>query len=98
MQIVLRDGVVVAIHDDGQPLAGLYPGCEIVTAEAATACAPGDPDPRTDEEKAQVYRDRRRLEYPAIVDQLDMIYWDQINGTTWWRDAIATVKAHHPKP
>jgi hypothetical protein len=36
--------------------------------------------------------------YPSIGDQLDMQYWDQVNGTTTWKDAIAAVKAAHPKP
>ena len=37
-------------------------------------------------------------EYPSIGDQLDMQYWDAVNGTTTWKDAIAQVKADNPKP
>jgi len=37
-------------------------------------------------------------EYPSIQDQLDMQYWDAVNGTTTWKDAIAQVKADNPKP
>ena len=40
----------------------------------------------------------RRAAYPPISDQLDMQYWDAKNGTTTWADAIAAVKAAHPKP
>ena len=29
---------------------------------------------------------------------LDMQYWDKVNGTTNWQDAIAKVKADTPKP
>ena len=36
--------------------------------------------------------------YPSIGDQLDMQYWDAVNGTTTWKDAIAQVKADNPKP
>jgi len=36
--------------------------------------------------------------YPSIQDQLDMQYWDKVNGTTTWQDAIAKVKADTPKP
>ena len=36
--------------------------------------------------------------YPSIQDQLDMQYWDAVNGTTTWKDAIAQVKADNPKP
>ena len=43
----------------------------------------------------QYQRDRV---YPSIQDQLDMQYWDQVNGTTTWQDAIAKVKADTPKP
>lgn len=39
----------------------------------------------------------RQNAYPSIVDQLDMMYWDQVNGTTTWKDAIAKVKADTPK-
>jgi len=56
------------------------------------------PDPRTDEEKALVYRDKRRLAYPSIADQLDMIYWDRVNGTTKWQDTVAAIKTQFPKP
>ena len=37
-------------------------------------------------------------QYPSIQDQLDMQYWDAVNGTTTWKDAIAQVKADNPKP
>ena len=35
--------------------------------------------------------------YPSIGDQLDMQYWDQVNGTTKWKEAIAKVKSDNPK-
>ena len=47
---------------------------------------------------AQAYARARAAAYPSIADQLDMQYWDQINGTTIWADTIAAVKAAHPKP
>lgn len=45
----------------------------------------------------QYMRDRASS-YPDIKDQLDMLYWDQINGTTVWKDAIDSVKNQYPKP
>ena len=36
--------------------------------------------------------------YATIEDQLDQQYKDAVNGTTTWKDAIAAVKAAHPKP
>jgi len=44
------------------------------------------------------YQYDRKLAYPSISDQLDMQYWDAINGTTTWKDAIAKVKNDNPKP
>jgi hypothetical protein len=41
---------------------------------------------------------RDRIEnYPSIQDQLDMQYWDSVNGTTTWADKIAEIKSAHPK-
>ena len=40
----------------------------------------------------------RRAAYPSIQEQLDMQYWDSVNGTTTWKDAIEAVKTEHPKP
>ena len=45
-----------------------------------------------------VYRDQRRLQYPALGDQLDMIYHDLVNGTTVWKNTITAIKAANPKP
>jgi len=39
----------------------------------------------------------RKSQYPSIVDQLDMQYWDKVNGTSTWQDAIAKVKSDNPK-
>ena len=44
------------------------------------------------------YRDLRQNAYPNFTEQLDMQYWDQVNGTTTWKDAIAKVKSDYPKP
>ena len=44
------------------------------------------------------YQRDRAVAYPSIQDQLDMQYWDNVNGTTNWKDAIAKVKSDNPKP
>ena len=36
--------------------------------------------------------------YPDIGDQLDMIYHDQVDGTTTFKDAIKAIKDANPKP
>jgi len=43
------------------------------------------------------YQRDRAVAYPSIKDQLDMQYWDKINSTTTWQDAIAKVKSDNPK-
>lgn len=43
------------------------------------------------------YKQLRRNAYPYWGDQLDMIYWDKVNGTTVWVDTIADIKATYPK-
>jgi hypothetical protein len=40
----------------------------------------------------------RRSAYGDIGAELDMIYWDQVNDTTTFKDHVAAVKAAHPKP
>lgn len=42
-------------------------------------------------------RDKRAREYPHIAEQLDMLYWDKINGTNNWQTAIQSVKDKYPK-
>ena len=40
----------------------------------------------------------RAVAYPSIQEQFDMQYWDSVNGTTTWKDAIEAVKTENPKP
>ena len=47
---------------------------------------------------AKQYARDRSTAYPSIQEQLDMQYWDSVNGTTTWKDAIAAVKTENPKP
>lgn len=44
------------------------------------------------------YIESRQKAYGSVQDQLDMQYWDGVNGTTLWADHIAQVKADNPKP
>jgi hypothetical protein len=44
------------------------------------------------------YKTDRQSAYASIQDQLDMMYWDGVNGTTTWKDHIAQVKSDNPKP
>ena len=49
---------------------------------------------QADYDAKQYQRDRV---YPSIGEQLDMQYWDLLNGTTTWKDAVAKVKLDNPK-
>jgi hypothetical protein len=44
------------------------------------------------------YVQARQEAYGSIADQLDMQYWDAVNGTTNWKDHVAQVKSDNPKP
>ena len=44
----------------------------------------------------QYQRDRAKS-YPSIEDQLDLQYWDKINNTNKWEEAINAVKNKYPK-
>ena len=50
------------------------------------------------DEQQNGYKTARQEAYGSVQDQLDMQYWDSVNGTTNWADHIAQVKADNPKP
>ena len=47
---------------------------------------------------ATKYQRDREESFASVGDQLDMQYWDLVNGTTTWKDHVAKVKADNPKP
>jgi hypothetical protein len=74
--------------------------CEIQWHNGTTPISKADIEAKMVEVQAdydakQYQRDRV---YPSIQDQLDMQYWDSVNGTTTWKDAVAKVKSDNPKP
>ena len=48
-------------------------------------------------ERINNIRSQRANNYPTLADQLDMQYWDKINGTNKWQQAINAVKQKYPK-
>ncbi len=48
-------------------------------------------------EASEGHKEDRRKSYPSIQEQLDMQYWDSVNDTTTWKDAVAKVKSDNPK-
>jgi hypothetical protein len=74
--------------------------CEIEWHNGTTPISKADIEAKMVEVQAdydakQYQRDRV---YPSIQEQLDMQYWDSVNGTTTWKDAVAKVKSDNPKP
>ena len=47
-------------------------------------------------EGGKYQRDRAKY-YPTIANQLDMLYWDKINGTNNWQESIKRIKQKYPK-
>jgi len=50
------------------------------------------------EERQNAVRATRRTAYGDLGSQLDMQYWDNVNGTTTWKDHVAAVKTANPIP
>jgi len=49
-------------------------------------------------ERQTAARSARRAAYGDLGSQLDMQYWDNVNGTTTWKDHVAAVKTANPIP
>lgn len=43
------------------------------------------------------YAEKRQKAYPPITEQLDMIYWDNVNNTDFWKTKITEIKKKYPK-
>ena len=85
-----------------QAIYALYP--QVVTIDDGTGAfdAQGnqvtiDMDAVNAWQDPDTYKYQRIAEYPSIQEQMDMQYWDAINGTTTWQDAINAVKTKYPK-
>ena len=75
----------VAVDSNGNPVEINQP---LVDAEVARLQAEYD---------SKAYSRARAEAYAPIADQLDMQYWDSVNGSRTWLDHIEAVKEAHPK-
>lgn len=108
MFLAIRDGIIVEYSEKELPLLkldkttheivdwdGPLPKYDIGEGEKLL-------DPRSEAQKTtsnrQRYKRRRLRAYPSIRKQLDMIYHDQVDGTTLWVDEITRIKELFPKP
>ena len=75
--------------------------CEIEWLDGTTPISKTDIEAKMVEVQAEYdanqYQRDRATAYPSIQEQLDMQYWDSVNGTTTWKDAVAKVKSDNPK-
>jgi hypothetical protein len=108
MFLAIRNGAVVETSDNIESLLKLDKTKHEVI-EWNGPLPPYDPlsgeprlDPRNAAQKAQDaqerYKRRRQRDYPSIRQQLDMMYWDAVDGTTTWVDEITRIKEKYPKP
>ena len=86
-------GIVVFIKDDKGAFDSNGNAVELDQTKIDEARAAIDAEYATLE-----YSRKRSEEYASLYEQLDMQYWDTVNGTTTWKDHIAAVKAKYPKP
>jgi hypothetical protein len=81
---------VVSINGDTQAdIQAIDDNNQVVTIDWTQVNAWQDP---------QAYQYKRQQAYESIKEQLDMLYWDKINGTNNWETMITTVKNLYPKP
>ena len=108
MFLAIRNGIVVERSANIESLLKLDKTLHEVV-EWNDLLPPYDPgegevqlDPRDTAQKAQDakerYKKKRLREYPSIRKQLDMMYWDAVDGTTTWVDEITRIKEKFPKP
>ncbi len=98
IKVLIQDGIVYEVFGETAP--ELHPDLLVVDAPNDVECGYSYADgvftaPETLPEPT--YTELRAEAYPSITDQLDMIYWDKVNGTNQWQQAITTVKATYPK-
>ena len=101
------------MRDLSKALTSLYPGSQwVLNGDEYTGLdwLPGNDKPKPSQEELEAECDRlhqvwlnnqyqrdRAKEYPPLADQLDMLYWDKVNSTDNWQQAVQAVKDKYPK-
>ena len=92
---------ILAINPDARAVVNAEDIDQITSKDGTTPISKSDIQAKQAELKtaydAKQYQRDREVAYPTIQEQLDMQYWDNVNGTTTWKDAIAKVKSNNPK-
>jgi len=86
-------------HANEEAIKILYPDVLVVEADGKAYVSSGvEKTVDADAVALKKVQLTRAAAYPSLQEQMDMQYWDAVNGTTTWKDAIAKVKADNPKP
>jgi photosystem II stability/assembly factor-like uncharacterized protein len=85
---------VFAYEDDGSQDYLIGDKVKITEEEASSIYS----QKTQDELDKLTYGEKRAMAYKSIEEQLDMQYWDRVNGTDTWKQHIDAVKTAHPKP
>jgi len=75
-----------AFDKDGNSITLVQSNIDTARTELNTAAA------------AVKYKEDRAKAFATTGDQLDMQYWEAVNGTTTRKDHVAKVKSDNPKP
>lgn len=93
-----------------EAILALRPGAQFSTHEGTIIWHDTEQDQPSDSDIAakqselqaeydsKAYARARAESYASISDQMDMQYWDSVNGSRTWLDHIESVKDAHPKP
>ena len=86
-------------HENREAIMSLYPDVLDVDANGIAWISSGiEKTVDADALALKKVQLARAAAYPSLEEQMDMQYWDSVNGTTTWKDAIAKVKSDNPKP
>jgi hypothetical protein len=88
--------------DRHQAIYKLYPNVKYINSEIPydenNNVVSVDENAITIEIDKVAYINKRISAYKPLAEQLDMQYWDRVNGTDTWKQHIDAVKTAHPKP
>ena len=89
--VVVQEAVEATYDEEGMELTPAVP-------EVIEMVRPFVAQDTTDRVNTYIGSQYAKLrQYPSIEEQMDMLYWDKINGTNTWQDAITAEKERVPK-
>jgi len=86
-------------HANEEAIKSLYPDVLVVEADGKAYVSSGvEKTVDADAVALKKVQLARKAAYPAIEDQLDMLFWDSMTGRSDWKEMIAEIKSKYPKP